>query len=663
MPAVRAASFVLVLLASSASGGFADDNREAPRETDLVERAAARLAQVEISVQGAPEDVVALRPQDFKLRVHLRRIREFELDRHCPAPHEPAPAESGYGPGTFLFYFDQPHLTMAGRARAIDLAGELIDALIGDGAQAMIVSDARALRVVHEPSSDRAALRASLLELENDRAQWDFFAEQEDDRVSEVIEILNSEEDVTRAITVARSYQRQEHFRSDKSWRRLAVLVGQLAALRPPRTVLYFADTMRSNPGEHYLTFFGTRLRSSNVALSRMTSDVVMGGLSFERVLNEASAYGVSFYPVLAQGLVAPMDRNLTGSGAQSRTYAVPEPSRRRFRDVQDALSSLAEETGGHAFLRGDPAKRIVARLQDDRACLYVASFDPADLPLDRPLRVVVEALRPGIRVQTRGRIVLQSEQARVASRLLGAFSLDGTDAESDIRTTLIPDAWGKGGYRALLQVVVPPTALPAASWDVGASVVYRERVEDEVSGRVAVTRPEVAVVLEHELTLAPGLHEIVSVAHEAASDFVLSDHRRLELPEPDLRHAVVAPIVTVQPASAAFLRGDRSRTRGSLGWAEAEPLDARLPTALLSLVCRGARQQGAVSVERTLSGSTAVDFPPIEFDLGDDLCAQVRDVIPPDTLGPGSYRYELRVLKRGETVDRAELEIIVGAP
>jgi hypothetical protein len=258
---------------------------------------------------------------------------------------------------------------------------------------------------------------------------------------------------------------------------------------------------------------------------------------------------------------------------------------------------------------------------------------------------------------------VLQSDESRLNGVLLSAFTIGHGDDFADLRATVIPDAWDGHGYRALLQVVVPPTALAAASWDIGASVVHEEKVREEIAGRVAVTRAEVAVVLEHEVLLAPGLHEVVSVAHESGSDFVLSDHLRIELPEPDLRHAVVAPVVAVQPVSAAFLRGERSRTRGSLGRADAEPLDAGEPTALVSLVCRGARQKGVVVVERAIAGAAPVEFSPLELDLGDDRCAQVRDVIPASTLAPGIYRYELRVLHEGAEVHRAERELVVAAP
>jgi hypothetical protein len=46
------------------------------------------------------------------------------------------------------------------------------------------------------------------------------------------------------------------------------------------------------------------------------------------------------------------------------------------------------------------------------------------------------------------------------------------------------------------------------------------------------------------------------------------------------------------------------------------------------------------------------VVFPVLEIDLEDDRCAQIRDVIPAETLGSGAYLYEVRVLREGNTLD-----------
>jgi hypothetical protein len=169
--------------------------------------------------------------------------------------------------------------------------------------------------------------------------------------------------------------------------------------------------------------------------------------------------------------------------------------------------------------------------------------------------------------------------------------------------------------------------------------------------------------VLEQEVELRPGPGEIVAVAHETASDFVLSDHMRIDWPEPGLDRAICEPIVLVQPTPGAFVRDGRTRTTGSLAQSDDVPVDATRPAALLSQVCRGSRENGEVRVERKLIGSSAVSVPVLDFDLGGDRCAQVRDVIPAGVLGPGSYSYEVQVLQRDSLLDRAQRSFRVAVP
>ena len=105
--------------------------------------------------------------------------------------------------------------------------------------------------------------------LENDREQWDFYADQERIRIDEVVRMLNEDEDIQRAIALARMYQKEERWRTEQNLRRLEMVLGQLTEVESPKAVIYFADTMRSNPGEHYLSFFGAAVRSNQPAVGR----------------------------------------------------------------------------------------------------------------------------------------------------------------------------------------------------------------------------------------------------------------------------------------------------------------------------------------------------------------------------------------------------------
>lgn len=660
-----ARAFWLSLAAVVSAGPVAAQgaDQEAPRRTELVEEAATRLAQLDVTVTGPPDVVFSLGRADFELKIHFRWLEEFEVDRHCAPPEEegvPTRQEAQRPSVSYLFYFDQPHLTLPGRARAMDIARELVIRLVADGDRAMIVSNAGRLAVIEELTDDPQRLLAALERLENDRAQWDFYATEEESRVARVTDILNREDNVHRAVGMARSYQREEHARTDKSLRRLHITLARLSELDSRKAVVYFADALRQNPGEHYVSFFGSRVQQSTSALSDMTTEAFAAGVAFDQVLNEATAQGIRFYPVYAQGLVTPYDRERVDSAGLARAGTVPSSSRVRLRDAQRTLASMASETGGHVFLRGEGPAKIAENIVEDFSCVYTLSFDPAGFPEDDPLRVVVKARREDLHIETRGRIVIQSESARLAARLLSAFTVGAVnDVDFGLRVNLVPTAFERGAYGALLQISVPGTGIPNASWELGASLIGRDKVLDEVSGTLAADRPDVPLVLEREIEIRPGPHEIVAVAHESSLGFVLSEHLQVSWPDPNDRPVTCGPLALLQPTAGAFVRAGNTRITGSLARAATEPVTTGLPTALMGLVCRNRRHKDVLRVERALIGDTAVEFPPLQFELAGERCAQIRDLIPAGSLRPGPYRYVMRVLHDGTMLDEVAREFI----
>ena len=668
---VRVAATLLLLLALGAAVAQqpADSPPEDPREVGLVERSTSRLAQLDITVIAEPEVLRELTAADFTLKLNRVNILDFRLDRLCGsggAPENVGGTVEGLGPAlelppaTYMLYFDQPHLTMGGRLGAIEIAREFVRRVLPGNNRITILSNAARLEVVHPLSADRQSLLDALDALENDREQWDLFAHGEPQRIADVVRALNDRQDVIYAIGKARTYQKEETWHAVKSMRRLKSALGQLVDLEAPRVALYFADTLRSNPGEHYLTFFGQALLQSDAGLAMMDLDSLSGGSTFDRVVNEASAQGIRIYTVQAEGLVANFEPSIPSTDVMVQTGAMPASSRERHADAQKTLRDLAAETGGYAFLNGIRASKIAERMMADSSCLFVASFDPSGFPQDAPLPVVVNIKRSDARVRVRGRMVLQSERTRLRACLVRAFDVPGTipDAVS-IRAGLVPTGFADGNYSALLQISVPGTSIQDATWDLGASLVREHKVRGEGSGRLSIGRPLVPVIFEAEMRFKPGDYEIVAVGHESSSGLVTSVEFEVAWPDPNQKRATIGPIAILQPFAGAFLRDGESRTFGSLVRSAPDPVLGGRPAALVGLVCRGRRQRGRFDVERSLVGESVVEFPALSFDLEEDRCAQVRDVVPANTLGPGYYRYEVRVLRDGETLDERRHEFL----
>ncbi|HXV75253.1 MAG TPA: hypothetical protein VD788_02970, partial [Candidatus Polarisedimenticolaceae bacterium] len=161
-------SFGVVVGATDERPPGADD--DAPRDLGLVERAGRGLVQLDLSVRGSWEAISNLGAQDFRVSVNGNPIEQLTVDRLCGPP---AAAETATGGGTegtpaahpspgasYLFYFDQPMLTAAGRQNSIDIARRMLPELIGDDDRAAIVSAGKRLETLVELTGDTEALLA-----------------------------------------------------------------------------------------------------------------------------------------------------------------------------------------------------------------------------------------------------------------------------------------------------------------------------------------------------------------------------------------------------------------------------------------------------------------------------------------------------------------------
>ena len=604
-----------------------------PLDLDVHEETGAALAQIDVTLTGPAEALARVRPESFALWVGDRRVEHLLVDGSClTAAEGPAPPPQ-VRPVTWLLYFDQPHLTIAGRARSIQLARDVLPEILRNGDRALIVSNARSLVTVQPMTSELKGLLAGLDRLEKDQTQFDSYAAYEPARLREV-----ASTPLLHRPSIIRRFAAEERWQAKRDFHRLSTVLGSLADADPPKAVLYFADTTRRNPGAHYADFLSWRGGS---ALGFFPGELEQDPATLDilQVTRQAAAFGIRFYTVEPQAL---------------------QGTSTRLRDAQGALQWLARETGGQAFVNGASVDRIVTGVRKDQACGWLLSFDPEGLARDRTLTVRVEIDVPHVKIRTRGQIEFQSATQRRTDRLLGQFALGTEAGASPLRAALVPLAWKDGEYSALLQVVAPPTSLPGVTWDLGASVVAAERIAAQTSARTKIDGANVAVALESVVALRPGPFELVAVAREVTTDKVFSSHTEGTWPSPEDALAEVVQPVVLQPGPGAFTRDGQIRKSGSLVHGKDDPLDASRPTALVALVCRSKMVKTPLDVTRVLEGVSPVEFPPLTLDLKDERCGQVRDMIPASTLGPGRYRYAITVREKGTVIGTGETSFVV---
>lgn len=653
----------LALVVAASGAARAQAPEPPPRDLGLSEKVTTRLAQVDVTVSGPEDEVAAISDADFELWIEGRKIERFIVDRTCgpaPAPSGPAPgviaassAAPASRPATYVFFFDNAHLTLGGRQRSIDLARELIPKLLAGGARGTLVSNAATLETVVPLTASADLLVQGLSRMENDRTMkyWEPYSALEENRVEEVAAAVK--EDTERAVSLARGYQLEERWRQERDLRRLAMVLGRFAEMDPPKAVVYFADTMRQNAGAHYFSFFSDAVLERSGVGRAASNDALTAALPLDRVINAASAFGIRFYAIEGQGLTAP---SMMAGMRNTARGTSQDLNSTRLRDAQDTLGGLALETGGRAFLNGVPAPKIAQRILADFTCLFLVSFDPRGLPEDSPLRVSVTVANRKVKVATRGRLVVQSESERLTSRLMATFAAPDVDrGDVPMRVGIIPAGLVDGKYEARVQIALPGTPVVGATWDLGVSLVSRGEVRKDASARIRTAAPNTPAVFETEMEFGPGPYELVAVAHDAAADQTASQRVQGSFPDPDAALAMVGPIAVVQRVNGAFVRDGTARTSGNLVSGESDPLRTDLPAAIVAIVCRAKDQKGALTVARDLVGETKVAFPTQALDLGADRCGQILDVIPEGTLGAGTFRYVVSVSGKDGEIAKGE--------
>jgi hypothetical protein len=457
-----------------------------------------------------------------------------------------------------------------------------------------------------------------------------------------------------RLLALASKLEDDERHLARGEWDRLRAVLAGLEGDEPPKVMVYFADTMRRNAGEHYRGLLHEEARKPRVldksgASVRTTPDreaarALGPERGFDAVVDEAAAHGVRFYPVQAEGMSA-------SSG--------------RVKDAENTLASLALDTGGRSFLRGAGSDAIVRGMAEDLACVYVLSFDPTGFPEDRPLPIHVGIRRAGATAHTRSRMVMQSESARRASHVLAAFASGGGSGVGGarVRAEVIPTGVHGDRFEGLVQVAVEPPADERGAWDVGFSVVSHDKVGSSASSRIEVNVKGVPLVLEQEVDFDAAEYRIMAVAQQVSLDGVASASIEGAWPRAAGDAVGVGRVVIVQPVAGGFRRGEETRTKGSLAIPDGGAVQGTSPSAFLGILCRGDGVGVPLVVQRELQGETSIRFPDIRIEPSGDPCAVTRDLVRAGTMGPGEFVYTIRVLDQDRELGRGERKFQVAGP
>jgi VWFA-related protein len=682
----------MVFLSGGLVSSAQDPNREESGKAAVIERVEKRLVQVDVSVRGPRDAIAHLTARDFELSVGGREIPGFEVDAACPAPNiGAAPASSGGAKvdPSYLLFFDQNQMSAEGRTRSLALASELVPLLARDGGRVIVASSGQRLQTYAGPTSSVPELLAALGRVESDASQKSTAAADEEQRIASFRRDLARAQNAQGGLSMpgnppgagyqapnpmdgsndphleatrrtlalqARAYQNEEKSRVRKSLERLGSALERIGFANPPKSVIYFADLIRLNAGDHYFRLLEgdpsgremlaaqpapwntVTLTENSPTLNLSTlwtqSDASQLERDLQRLTTAAAARGTRIYTIRARGY---------------------DDSGTRARDAGNALVSLARETGGTSFITGAEAPAIAAQIAEDASCLYFLSFDPQGLPQDRALPVRV-ALRPeGLEADSRGTLVVEGTQARLdRERRAVLFGAPRLHDDVTVRVGFVPLGYDGRKYQALLHVGVLASPLPDSRWRLSVSVVRNGDVVREFLDEVRGDASTMPLVVERQIEIGPGSYALVAMAEDSATEIASSDLRASAWPDADTARAAVTPVALLQPAEGVFEREDVRDPSGSLVLTEDDAVRIDRPLALVGVVCRGAKERRSLIVERRLEGAMVIGFTPISLRPDEERCLQVRDLVPPASLEEGLFRYEIAVRAGDEILTRS---------
>ena len=670
------ACLCVLLLPAGARAVAETDAAPPPTDPILTERVEKRLIQFELRVarKGAP--VHGLSAKDIDIELGGKPLKGFTLDDMCGDALAVAPGAPATRPGSSIFYFDDPELTVEGRIRALEVARRVAPTLLARGHDLLILRNGSAVRAETTWTHDASEVTAALDRIAKDPGERDYLRGAPDEQdVQRLIDQAKSLvggnamisaakrnqipddgsgssdrrraklEATQRAIDGAtigglaltlKSVADDELRRTGRDLERLRGAVQLLSLRGSPKGLVYFADSLRSDPGRVMAPVFESVARLDTSLTDTHPRSSVMpwnADGAVQALVREASTYGARFYAVEGRGLAAPSDW---------------------VRTAQDTLASIALDTGGLAFLNGlDPAV-IAERVAADQSCWYLVSFDPAGWDEDRALGLGVWPKRQGLRVNTVSALVVPSLESVTQARLMAAHFGDHTAEEEPLPVSIYPVGGTDKRLQVMAQVLLPESQETRARdtiWDVGFQVVSSGAVVSSTSNRVKWSGSGRGPVYQTTLSLPTGPYEIVAVVRDLGTDSIRQGRVGGTWPAMTAERVTLSLPALAQPKRSGVVVDGEVNPHGIVVRGPGDLVDPREPVGIVTAACIQGSEDLVLRAERSIAGETEVAFAPMSLGADKGRCVQIRDMVAAGSLGAGRLTYLVRILSGDRTI------------
>jgi hypothetical protein len=325
------------------------------------------------------------------------------------------------------------------------------------------------------------------------------------------------------------SWAAREASATSSSLSRLGDATSFLSGLDGPKTVLYVSDGLGMTPGSSATGFVRGLCPAFQTDLEVDTLPQEMSQL-FHQLTLRASANRITFHAIQGSGLARALSG--TASGASTDHRGVRSFQRSFETGSRQALSLLAEETGGRVIMGRSGLARELELLSDEMSGYYSLAYTPPARSESTNHRIEVNLDDRSLTVRHRRGYSDKTKDQWLTERLESALYLGLVDNPLEARLgagSVV--AKSDGVYTLPLHVVVPAAHLTFSDWqdEPMARVEVRILALDTANRTLAMTDRVAALPrpgdgasdtadVRLEIDLAAGVHAVAVAVRDQTS-------------------------------------------------------------------------------------------------------------------------------------------------
>ncbi len=408
----------------SSPSAYSADPKPSREPAPIVENVTVDITSIDVVVtDSAGKRVKGLTREDFELFQDgspQKITNFFAVDGGSLIP-EPVVGEAARvgaeekpvtppPPRTWIvIYVDNQFLSPLNRTRAVRGVVEFLRKNLSANSEAMIVTADRDFKI-RRRFTDRMGDLVEVLDKIQEESSFGAPRQEERNKAFQEIEDAKSAD---RALNLVKNYAKNVRSDVDFSLGALKELMRTLSGLDGRKILVHVSDGLPASAGRELFDAIEKKFHTSLGVMTEFDR-----GLSFESVVNQANAVGVTIYALDASGL----SLEGVGSAEVGRSSGLASALSLTRWNTQDTLKILAEGTGGIALVNRNEFAESLKEVEKDLGNYYSLGFPAPSGGSERIRRVEVKTRKPSLTVRARRGYSDKSVAQRIAEQVNSAL-------------------------------------------------------------------------------------------------------------------------------------------------------------------------------------------------------------------------------------------------